>query len=57
MPAPSPTKEINTLGWVFLSIASVIALTLALAAWSFARDSRRRDRQTRRELPDRIELP
>ena len=57
MPAPSPTKEVNTLGWVFLSIASVIALTLALAAWSFARDSRRRARQTRRELPDRIALP
>jgi hypothetical protein len=48
---------VNTLGWVFLSIASVIGLALALAAWSFARDSRRRDRQVRRELPDRIELP
>jgi hypothetical protein len=57
LPAPSPTSEVNTLGWVFLSIASVIGLALALAAWSFARDSRRRDRQVRRELPDRIELP
>ena len=57
LPAPSPTKEVNTLGWVFLSIASVIGLALALAAWSFARDTRRRDRQARRELPDRIELP
>ena len=57
LPAASPTREVNTLGWVFLSIASVIGLALALAAWSFARDSRRRDRQVRRELPDRIELP
>ena len=57
LPAPSPTREVNTLGWVFLSIASVIGVALALAAWSFARDSRRRDRQARRELPDRIELP
>jgi len=57
LPAPNPTREVNTLGWVFLSIASVIGLALALAAWSFARDSRRRDRQARRELPDRIELP
>jgi hypothetical protein len=57
LPAPSPTKEVNALGWVFLSMAAVIGLALALAAWSFARDSRRRDRQTRRELPDRIELP
>ncbi len=57
LPAPNPTREVNTLGWVFLSIASVIGLALALAAWSFSRDSRRRDRQARRELPDRIELP
>ena len=57
LPAPSPTKEVNTLGWVFLSIASVIGLALALAAWSFARDTRRRDRQARGKLPDRIELP
>jgi hypothetical protein len=57
LPAPSPTREVNTLGWVFLSIASVIGIALALAAWSFARDSRRRDRQARRDLPDRIELP
>jgi hypothetical protein len=57
LPAPSPTREVNALGWVFLSIAAVIGLALALAAWSFARDSRRRDRQARTELPDRIELP
>ena len=56
-PAPSPTKEVNTLGWVFLSIAGVIGLALALAAWSFGRDSRRSERQARKELPDRIELP
>jgi hypothetical protein len=56
MPAPSPTNEVNTLGWIFLGIASVIGVVVALAAWSFARDSRRRDRQARRELPDRIDL-
>jgi hypothetical protein len=56
-PAPSPSGEVNTLGWIFLAIAAVIGLALALAAWSFARDSRRRDREARRELPDRIELP
>ena len=56
MPAPSPTNEVNTLGWIFLGIASVIGVAVALAAWSFARDSRRRDRQVRRELPDRIDL-
>jgi hypothetical protein len=57
LPAPSPTREVNTLGWIFLGIASVIGLALALAAWSFARDSRRGDRRAREELPDRIELP
>jgi len=57
LPAPSPTREVDTLGWIFLSIASVIGLALALAAWSFARDSRRSDRRDRRGLPDRIELP
>lgn len=55
--AASATKEVNTLGWVFLAIAGLIGLALALAAWSFARDSRRRERQSRDDLPDRIELP
>ena len=56
-PAPSPTAEVNTLGWIFLAIAAVIGAVLALAAWSFARDSRRRDRQARKDLPDRIRIP
>jgi hypothetical protein len=56
-PAPRPTAEVDTLGWIFLAIAAVIGIAIALAAWSFARDSRRRDRQTRRELPDRIDVP
>jgi hypothetical protein len=45
------------MGWVFLSIAAAIGLAVALAAWSSARDSRRRARQARDTLPDRIELP
>jgi hypothetical protein len=56
-PGPSPNREINTLGWVFLAIAALIGLALAWAAWSFTRDSRRRERQARSALPDRIELP
>ena len=56
-PAPSPTREVNAMGWVFLAIAAVIGLAIALAAWSSARDSRRRARQVRSALPDRIELP
>lgn len=56
-PAPSPTREVNAMGWVFLSIAAAIGLAVALAAWSSARDSRRRARQARDTLPDRIELP
>jgi len=57
LPAPSPTREIDTLGWVFLSIATAVGLGLAAAAWAFARDSRRGERQARESLPDRIELP
>jgi len=56
-PAPSPTREVNAMGWVFLSIAAVIGLAIALAAWSSARDSRRRATQARSALPERIELP
>jgi hypothetical protein len=56
-PAPSPTGQVDALGWIFLAIAAVIGIAIALAAWSFARDSRRRDRRARRELPDRIDVP
>jgi hypothetical protein len=56
LPAPSPTKEVDTLGWVFLGLAGLVGLMLALAAWSFSRDSRRHTRRTRGELPDRIDL-
>lgn len=56
-PPPSPIKEMNTMGWAFLGIASAIALAIALAAWSSARDSRRRAALARGALPDRIELP
>ncbi|MFM9196882.1 MAG: hypothetical protein ACKOWG_14290 [Planctomycetia bacterium] len=56
-PAPSPAAEVNTLGWIFLAMAAVVGAALVLAAWSFTRDSRRRDRQARKDLPDRIDMP
>ena len=56
-PAPSATREVNALGWGFLSMTVLIGLAIALAAWSSARDSRRRATQARSSLPDRIELP
>ena len=56
-PPPSPIREVNAMGWAFLGIASAIALAIALAAWSSARDSRRRAAKARGSLPDRIELP
>jgi hypothetical protein len=57
LPAPSPTREVNTLGWVFLSIAALIGAAVVVAAWSFARDSRHRDRQARKNMPERLDLP
>ncbi|MFM8708922.1 MAG: hypothetical protein ACKOHK_12820 [Planctomycetia bacterium] len=56
-PAPNPAAEVDTLGWIFLAMAAVVGLALVLAAWSFTRDSRRRDRQARKDLPDRIGMP
>jgi len=57
LPAPSPVHAANTLGWVFLGLAGLVAAALALAAWSFARDARRHDRRSRGDLPERIDLP
>ena len=57
LPAPSPANAANTLGWVFLALAAVVGLAVALAAWSFSRDSRRHDRRARNDRPDRIDLP
>jgi len=54
---PSPTTEVNSLGWIFLALVGAVGLALAAAAWSFARDSRRHDQQARKNLPDTIELP
>ena len=56
-PPPSPTTEVNSLGWIFLALVGAVGLALAAAAWSFARDSRRHDQQARKNLPDTIELP
>ena len=57
LPAPSPARAVDALGWGFLGMAALVALAVAMAAWALARDRRARDRQVRRDLPDRIELP
>jgi hypothetical protein len=54
MPAASPRRQVDSLGWVFLAIAGLLATALAAAAWAFSRDSARRRRA---DLPDRIDLP
>ena len=56
-PQATPDRAIDTLGWVFTGLAALIGAALAVAAWAFARDARRRERQARRELPERIEVP
>jgi hypothetical protein len=57
LPAAKATREVDALGWAFLGIAGLIGAALVATAWLFARDSRRRERVSRRELPDRIDLP
>lgn len=57
LPAAKATREVDALGWVFLGIAGLVGAALAATAWLFARDSRRRERAARRELPDRVDLP
>lgn len=57
LPAPSPARAIDALGWGFLGIAAVVGLAVAMAAWALARDRRARERQARRDLPERIDLP
>jgi hypothetical protein len=57
LPAAKATREVDALGWAFLGMAGLIGAALAATAWLFARDSRRRERVSRRELPDRIDLP
>lgn len=57
LPAPSPARAVDALGWGFLGIAAVVALAVALAAWTLARDRRAQNRQVRHGLPDKIELP
>jgi len=57
LPAPSPARAVDALGWGFLGVAAVVGLAVAVAAWTLARDRRARERQARRDLPDRIDLP
>lgn len=54
---PSPNRAVNTLGWVFLALATAVGVALAAAAWSFSRDVRSRRQRSRDAFPDRIELP
>ena len=57
LPQPSPNRAVNTLGWVFLALATAVGVALAAAAWSFSRDVRSRRQRSRDAFPDRIELP
>jgi hypothetical protein len=57
LPQPSPNRAVNTLGWVFLALATAVGVALAAAAWSFSRDVHGRRQRSRDALPDRIELP
>jgi hypothetical protein len=57
LPAPNPARAVDALGWGFLGVAALIGLAVVGAAWALARDRRVRERQARRAMPDRIELP
>lgn len=54
LPSANPQRQVDSLGWIFLSLAGLVAAALAAAAWAFGRDSARRGRD---RLPDRIDLP
>ena len=53
---PSPAMAVSLLGWVFMALAAIIGLVLAVGAWSFGRGWRRGGGPGG-GLPDRVELP
>lgn len=57
VPEPSATQATSILGWVFLSLAGLVALVLAFGAWRFNRDARLQLQRQRAALPDKLELP
>ena len=57
LPAPSPRRISEDLGWALAGIAAVVGLLLAVAAWASRRAARRLEQETRQRLPDRIDVP
>ncbi|MEI6241588.1 MAG: hypothetical protein WCR51_14480 [Planctomycetia bacterium] len=57
VPEPSATQATSILGWVFLTLAGIVALVLAFGAWRFNRDARLQRQRQRAALPDKLELP
>jgi hypothetical protein len=54
---PSTTGVSNTLFWLFAGITGLVGLVLGYNAWSWSREIKRRERQRREEMSDRIDLP
>lgn len=54
---PSTTGVSNTLFWLFAGVTGLVGLVLGYNAWSWSREIKRRERQRREEMPDRIDLP
>lgn len=57
LPEPSSAAATGLLGWVFLGLAGLVGLGLAVAAWRFNRDARRERQRQRASLPDKLQLP
>jgi len=57
VPEPSNVEATSLLGWVFLTLAGLVGLVLAFAAWRFNRDARLTRQRQRASLPDRVQLP
>lgn len=56
LPAPSPRRISQDLGWALAGMAGVVGLLLAAAAWATRRSARRLEQEARERLPDRIDL-
>jgi len=57
MPEPSAAGATSLLGWVFLGLAGLVGLVLAVGAWRYGRDARRERERQRAGLPDKLQLP